>query len=140
MLSCTLFSSQVVQTLSCFWLLIFLSPQPHHYFSCHSRIHWFDLLAGQRTLKSLLQHHSLKTSILWHSVFIRSFYSVSHPYMTPRKTIALTRWTFVSFDQMDLLSLFSNMLSRLVITFLPRNKHILISWPQAPSAVILEPK
>ena len=94
------------------------------------RIDWLDLLAVQGTLKSLLQHHSLKASILRHSAFF--IVQLSHPYMTTGKTIALTRWTFV-----DLLL---NMLSRLVITFLPRSKHLLISWLQSPSAVILEPR
>ena len=94
---------------------------------------WFDLLAVQGTLKSLLQHHSSKPSILQHS----SFFTVqlSHPYMTTGKTIALTRWTFVG----KVMSLLFNMLSRLVIAFLPRSKYLLISWLQSPSAVILEP-
>ena len=95
---------------------------------------WLDLLAVQGTLKSLLQHHSSKTSILWHSAFFTV--QISHPYMTTGKTIALTRRTFVG----KVMSLLFNMLSRLVITFLPRNKHLLISWLQSPSAVILEPK
>ena len=95
---------------------------------------WLDLLAMQGTLKSLLQHHSSKTSILWHSAFF--IVQLSHPYMTTGKTIVLTIWTFVG----KVMSLFLNMLSRLVITFLPRNKHLLISWLQSPSAVILEPK
>ena len=85
------------------------------------RIDWFDLLAVQGTLKSLLQHHSSKASILWHSVFI---VPLSHPYMTTGKTIALNRWTFVG----KVMSLLLNMLSRLDITFLPRGKHLLISW------------
>ena len=93
-----------------------------------------NLLAVQGTLKSLLQHHSSKTSILWCSAFF--IVQLSHPYMTTGKTIALTRWTFVG----KVMSLVFNMLSRLVIAFLPRSKHLLISWPQAPSAVILEPK
>ena len=93
-----------------------------------------DLLAVQETLESLLQHHSSKASILWHSAFF--MVQLSHPYMTTGKTIALTRWTFVS----KLISLLFNKLSRLVITFLPRSKHLLISWLQSPSAVILEPK
>ena len=94
---------------------------------------WLDLLAVQGTLKSLIQHHSLKASILQHSAL--STVQLSHPYMTSEKTIALTRWTFVG----KVMSLLFNMLSRLVITYLPRNKHILISWLQSPSAVILEP-
>ena len=94
---------------------------------------WLDLLAVQGTLKSLLQHHSSKASILQHSAF--SIVQLSHPYMTTGKTIALTRWTFVG----KVMSLLFNILSRLVITFLPRSKHPLISWLQSPSAVISEP-
>ena len=97
------------------------------------RIDWFDLFAVQGTLKSLLQYHSLKTSVLWCSAFF--VVQLSHPYMTTGKTIALTRWTF--FDKV--MSLLFNMLSRLVIAFLPRSKRLLISWLQSPSAVILEP-
>ena len=97
------------------------------------RMDWLDLLAVQGTLKCLLQHHSSKASILWHSVFF--LVQFSHPYMTTGKTIALTRRTFVG----KVMSLLFNMLSRLVITFLPRSKHLLISWLQSPSAVILEP-
>ena len=97
------------------------------------RMDWLDLLAGQGTLKSLLQHHSSKASILWHSAFFTV--QLSHPYMTTGKTIALTRRTFVG----KVMSLLLNMLSRLVITFLPRSKHLLISWLQSPSAVIWEP-
>ena len=95
---------------------------------------WLDLLAVQGTLKSLLQHHSSKASILQCS----AFYTVqlSHPYMTTGKTIALTRWTFVG----KVMSLLFNMLSRLVINFLPRSKRLLISWMQSPSVVILEPR
>ena len=94
---------------------------------------WLDLLAVQGTLKSLLQHHSSKASILWRSAF--SIVQLSHLYMTTGKTIALTRRTFVD----KVMSLLFNMLSRLVITFLPRSKHLLISWLQSPSAVIWEP-
>ena len=94
---------------------------------------WLDLLAVQGTFKSLLQHHSSKASILWCSAFF--IVQLSHPYMTTRKTIALTRQTFVG----KVISLLFNMLSRLVITFLPRTKRLLISWLQSPSAVILEP-
>ena len=94
---------------------------------------FLDLLAVQRTLKSLLQHHSSKASILWHSAFFIVHFS--HPYITTGKTIALTRQTFVG----KVMSLLFNMLSRLVIVFLPRNKRFLISWLQSPSAVILEP-
>ena len=95
---------------------------------------WLDLLAIQVTLKSLLQHHSSKASILWLSAFF--IVQLSHPHMTTGKTIALTRWTFVG----KVMSLLFNVLSRLVIIFLPRNKRLLISWLQSPSAVILEPK
>ena len=98
------------------------------------RIDWFDLLAVQGTLKSLLQHHSSKASILQRSAFF--IVELSHPYMTTGKTIALTRQTFVG----KMRSLLFNMLSRLVITFLPRSKRLLISWLQSPSAVILEPR
>ena len=97
-------------------------------------IDWFDLLAVQETLKSLLQHHSSKTSILQCSALF--MVQLSHPYMTTGKTTALTRWTFVG----KVMSLLFNMLSRLVIVFLPRSKHLLISWLQSSSAVILEPK
>ena len=93
-----------------------------------------DLLAVQGTLKSLLQYHSSKASILWHSAFFIA--QLSHPYMTTGKTIALTRWNFVG----KVMSLLFNMLSRLVIVFLPRSKRLLISWLQSPSAVILKPK
>src|SRR5574337_803346 len=95
---------------------------------------WLDLLAVQGTLKSLLQHHSSKASILQRSAFF--IVQLSNPYMTTGKTIALTRWTFVA----KVTSLLFNMLSRLVITVLPRSKHLLISWLQSPSAVILEPR
>ena len=98
------------------------------------RMDWLDLLAVQGTLKSLLQHHSSKASILRCSAFI--MVQVSHPYMTTGKTIALTRWTFVD----KVMSLLFNMLSRLVTAFLSRSKRLLISWLQSPSAVILEPK
>ena len=94
---------------------------------------WLDLLAVQGTLESLLQHHSSKASILWCSALF--MVQLSHPYMTTGKTIALTGWTFVG----KVMSLLFNILSRLVITFLPRSKHLLISWLQSPSAVILEP-
>ena len=98
------------------------------------RTDWSDLLAVQGALKSLLQHHSSEASILQHSVFF--IVQLSHPYMTTGKIIALTRWTFVG----KVMSLLFNMLSRLVINFFPRNKHLLISWLQSPSVVILEPK
>ena len=98
------------------------------------RMDWLDLLAVQGTLKSLLQHHSSKASILWRSaVFI---VQLPHPYMTTGKTIAFTRWAFVD----KVMFLLFSMLSRLVVTFLPRSKRLLISWLQSPSAVILEPK
>ena len=98
------------------------------------RMDWLDALAVQGTLKSLLQHHSSKASILQRSAFFTV--QLSHPYTTTGKTIALTRQTFVG----KVISLLFNMLSRLVITVLPRSKHLLISWLQSPSAVILEPK
>ena len=98
------------------------------------RIYWFDLLAVQGTFKSLLQYHSSKASILQCSAFF--IVQLSHPYMTTGKIIALTTWNFLG----KAMSLFFNMLSRLVITFLPRSKRLLISWLQSPSAVILEPK
>ena len=98
------------------------------------RIDWFDLLAAQGTLKSLLQHHISKASILWHSAFF--MVQLSHSQMTTGKTVALTRQAFVS----KVTSLLFNMLSRLVTVFLPMSKHLLISWLQSPSAVILELK
>ena len=97
-------------------------------------IDWLDLFAVQGTLKGLLQHHLSKASILQHSAFFIA--QLSHPYMSTGKTIVLTRWTFVA----KVLFLLFNMLSRLVITFLPRSKCLFISWLQSPSAVILEPK
>ena len=98
------------------------------------RMDWLDLLAVQGTHMSLLQHHSSKASILWHSAFFTV--QLSHPYMTTGKNIALTRRTFVG----KVMSLLFNMLSRLVVTLLPRSKYLLISWLQSPSAVILEPR
>ena len=98
------------------------------------RMDWLDLLAVQGTLRSFLQHHRSKASILWHSAFF--IVQLSHPYLTTGKTIALTRWTFVD----KVMSLLFNMLSKLVITFILRSKCLLISWLQSPSAVILEPK
>ena len=97
------------------------------------RIEWFDLLEAQGTLKSHIQHRSPKASILWCSAFFIA--QLSYPYMTTGKTIALTRWTFVG----KVMLLLFNMLSRLVITVLPRSKRLLVSWLQSPSAVILEP-
>ena len=111
-----------------------ISPSNEHSGLISFRMDLLDLLAVQGTLKSLLQHHSSKTSILQRSAFFTV--QLSHPYMTTGKAIALTRWTFVG----KVMSLLLNMLSRLVITFLPRNKHLLISWLQSPSAVILEPR
>ena len=111
-----------------------ISPSNEHSGLISFRMDWLDLLAIQGTLKSLVQRHSSKASILQHSFFF--MVQFSHPYMTTGKTIALTRWTFVS----KVMSLLFNMLSRLVIAFLPRSKYLLISWLQSPSAVILEPK
>ena len=111
-----------------------ICPPDEHSGLISFRMDWLDLIAVQGTLKSLLQHHSSKESILWHSAFF--IVQLSHPYMTTGKTIALTRRTFVD----KVMSLLFNMLSRLVITFLPRSKRLLISWLQSPSAVILEPR
>ena len=118
-----------------YWNFSFnISPSNEHSGLISFRMDWLDLLAAQGTLKSLLQHHSSKASILHCSAFF--IVQLSHPYMTSGKTIALTRWTFVG----KVMSLLFNMLSKLVITFLPRSKHLLILWLQAPSAVILEPR
>ena len=111
-----------------------ISPSNEHPGLISFRMDWLDLLAVQGILKSLLQHHSSKASILQCSAFF--IVQLSHPYMTTGKTIAMTRQTFVG----KVMSLLLNMLSRLVITFLPRSKHLLISWLKSPSAVILEPK
>ena len=108
-------------------------PSKEHPGLISFRMDWLDLLAVQGTLKSLLQHHSSKASMLWRLAFFTV--QLSHSYMTTGKTIALTRQTFVG----KVMSLLFNMLSRLVITFLPRSKHLLISWLQSPSEVILEP-
>ena len=117
-----------------YWSFSFsISPSNEYSGPISFRIDWLDLLAVQETLKSLLQHHSSKASILWLSAFFIG--QLSHPYMTTGKTIALSRWTFVG----KVMSLLFNILSRLVIAFLPRSKHLLISWLQSPSAVILEP-
>ena len=114
-----------------YWSFSFsISPSNEHSGLISFRMDWLDLLAVHETLKSLLQHHSSKASILQHSVFF--IVQLSHPYMTTWKTIALTRWTFVG----KVMSLLFNLLSTLV---LPRSKHLLISWLQSPSAVILEP-
>ena len=111
-----------------------MSPSNEHPGLISFRMDWLDLLAIQGTHKSLLQHHSSKASILRCLAFF--IVQLSHPYMTNGKTTASTRWTYVG----KVTSLLFNMLPRLVITFLPRGKHPLISWPQPPSAVILEAK
>ena len=118
-----------------YWSFSFnISPSNEHPGLIFFRMDSLDLLAVQGTLKSLLQHHSSKASILLHSAFFID--QLSNPYMTTGKTIALTRWTFVG----KVMSLLFNMLSRLVLTSLPRSKRLLISWLQSPSAVILKPK
>ena len=118
-----------------YWSFSFnISPSNEYSGLISFRKDWLDLLAVQGTLKSLLQHHSSKASILWRSAFFIA--QLSNPYMTTGKTIALTRWTFVG----KVMSLLFNMLSRLVITFLRRSKRLLISWLQSPYAVILEPR
>ena len=118
-----------------YWSFSFsISPSNEHPGLISFRMDWLDLLAVQGTPKSLLQHHSSKASILRRSALF--IVQLSHPYMTTGKTIALTRWTFVD----KVMSLLFNMLSRLVITFLPRSKRLLISWLQLPSAVIWEPR
>ena len=117
-----------------YWSFSFsISPSNEHSELISLRIDWLELLAVQGTLKNLPQHHSSKASILWHSTFF--IVQLSHLYMTTRKTVALTRQTFVG----KAITLLFNVLSGLVITFLPRSKHLLISWLQSPSAVILEP-
>ena len=117
-----------------YWSFSFgIIPSKEHPGLISFRMDWLDLLAVQGTLKSLLQHHSSKISILQRSAFFTV--QLSHPYMTTGKTIALTRRTFVG----KVMSLLFNMLSKLIITFLPRSKRLLISWLQSPSAVILEP-
>ena len=118
-----------------YWSFSFnISPSNDYSGLISFRIDWFDLLAVGETLKNLLQHHNMKALILWCSAFPTG--QLSHPYMTTGKTIALTRQTFVS----KVMSLLFNMLSRLVIAILPRSMHLLISWLQSPSTVILEPK
>jgi len=118
-----------------YWSFNFsISPSNEHPGLISFRMEWLDLLAVQGTLKSLIQHHSSKASILLCSAFF--VVQLSHPYMTTGKTIALTKWTFVG----KVMSLLLNMQSSLVITFLPRSKHLLISWLQSPSVVILEPR
>ena len=117
-----------------YWSFSFnISPSNEHPGLISFKMDWLDLLAVQGTLKSLLQHHSSKASIIQHSAFFTI--QLSHPHMTTGKTIALTRQTFVG----KVMSLLFNILSRLVITFLPRSKRLLIYWLQSPSAVILEP-
>ena len=118
-----------------YWSFSFtISPSNEHPGLISFRMNWLDLLAVQGTLKSLLQHHSSKASIIRCSAFF--IVQLLNPYMTTRKAIALTRWTFVD----KVMSLLLNMLSRLVINFLPRSKCLLISWLQSPFAVILEPR
>ena len=118
-----------------YWSFSFnISPSNEYSGLISFRMDWLDLFAVQGTLNSLLQYHSSKASILWCSAFF--IVQLSHPYMTTGKNIALTRWTFVG----KVMSLLFNMLSRLVITFLPSSKRLLISWLQSPSSVILEPK
>ena len=118
-----------------YWIFSYsISPSNEYSGLISFSIDWLDLLAVQGILKSLLQQHSSKASILWHSAFF--IVQLSHPYMITGKTIAVTRWTFVG----KVVSLFFNMLSRFVIAFLPRSKCLLISRLQSPSAVILEPK
>ena len=134
--SIRVFSNESALRIRCpkYWSLSFnISPSNEHPGPISFRMDWLDLLAVQGTLKSLLQCHSSKASILLHSAFF--IVQLSHPYMTTGKTIALTRRTFVG----KVMFLFFKMLSRLVITFLPRSKHLLILWLQSPSAVILEP-
>ena len=111
-----------------------ISPTNEHSGQISSRMDWLDLLAVKGTLKSLLQQHNLKASILQRSAFF--IVQLSHPYMTTGKTIAFTRWTFVG----KVMPVLFNMLSRLLLTVLPRSKRLLISWLQSPSAVILEPQ
>ena len=118
-----------------YWSFSFnISPSSEHPGLISFGMDWLDLLAVLGTLKSPLQHHSSKTSVIWSSAFF--IVQLSHPYMTTGKTIALTRWTFVD----KVMSLLFNILSRLIITFLSRSKRLLISWLQSPSTVILEPQ
>ena len=135
--SVRVFSNQSVLHIKCpkYWSFSFSISLSNEYLGLiFFGMDWLDLLEVQGTLKSLLQHHTSKASFLRCSAFF--IVQLSHPYMTTGKTIALTRWTFVG----KVMSLLFNMLSMLVITFLPRSKHLLISWLQSPSAVILEPK
>ena len=130
--SIRVFSNDSVLRIRCtkYWSFSFSISSNEYSGLISFRVDWLHLLAVQRTLKSLLQHHSSKVSILWRSAFL--IVQLSHPYMTTGKTIALTRWTFVA----KVMSLLFDMLSRLVIPFLPRSKHLLISWLQSSSAVI----
>ena len=132
-----IFSNQsvlLIRWLKCWNFSFSISPSNEYSGWISFRIDWFDFLAIQETLKSLLQHHSLNASVLQHSAFF--MVQLLHLYMTIGKTIALTVQTFVG----KVMSLLFNMLSRFVIAFLPRSKHLLISWLQSPSSVILEPK
>ena len=136
--SITVFSNESVLCIRWpkYWSFSFSISYSNEYLGLISfRMDWSNLLAVQGTLKSLFQHHSSKPSILWTQPWNFFIVQLSHSYKTTGKTIALTRRTFVR----KVMSLLSNMLSRLVIAFLPRNKHLLISWLQSPSAVILEP-
>ena len=136
-LSIRVFSNESAPFIICpkYWSFSFsISPSNEYSGLISFRTDWLDLLAAQGTLKSLLQHHSSKASILWRSAFF--MVQLSHPYMTTRKTIALTRQASVG----KVTSLLFNRLSRFVIAFLPRSKHLFISWLQSPSAVILKPK
>ena len=135
-LSIRVFSNESVLGISWpkYWSFSFsISPSNDCSVLISCRMGWFDLLAVQGTPKTLLQHHSSKALLLWHSAFF--IVQLTHPYMTTEKTIALTRWTFVG----KVMSLLFTMPSRFVIAFLPRSKRLLISWLQSPSAVILEP-
>ena len=134
--SIRVFPNESVLRIGCpkHWSFSFsISPSNEHSGLISFRMDWLDVLAVQGTLKSFLQHRSSKASILQRSAFF--MVQLSYPYMTTGKTIALTRWTFVG----KVMSLFFNVLSRFVIAFLPRSKHLLISWLQSPSTVILEP-
>jgi len=135
--SIRVFSNESVLRIRCpkYWSFSFIVSPSNEYSGLISfRMDWVDLLPVQGTLKSLLQHHSSKASILQRSAFFID--QLSYPFLTTGKTMALTRWSFVG----KLMSLLLNMVFRLVTTFLPRSKHLLISWLQSPSAVILEPK
>ena len=131
--SIRVFSNESTLHIRCYSFSFSISPSNEHPGLISFRMDWLDLLAVQGILKSLLQHHSSKVSILRCSAFFTV--QLSHPYMTTGKTIPLTRQTFVG----KVMSLLFNMLCRLIITFLPSSKCLLISWPQSPSAVILEP-